>query len=636
MKKSIISFILIIATTVGLVACNPFGGAQNSTGDTIKTTETYLVKNGVSPYSIVLPEETSEDLNFAAEELQYFFSLSTGYELEVISETQVSDVKGKYLSIGDTNIAEASGVDLSYETLGTDGYQLKTFGDAVVMAGNTDRASLFSIYGFLAKQFDLEIYTTEVFTYKEVSSAKLIDVEITDIPDIPQRSGGTFLAEKAGLKALARYRMREYTENVGAWGHQQMTILDKTKYLDAHPEWYNETQTAIAWENEQMWDTFAEELIKLINTRPNNKYWVIGQEDVQPKCWSSIELVDEKTGELICGKRKYDQMKAENGGTDSAVQILFLNYVVRKVNEYFPNNDYMFAMFAYDHTQDAPVVYNSKTGKYEPYNDDVVFEKNLGVSLAMINSRTVSHSYLDKEYNPDDAKRFAAWQALTDKFMVWGYSTNFGDFISPFNSWGSIKANYAAYAEMGVQHLYEQGCQYVTPNYMELRQYLVAKLSWDTSLDTEVLIKNFMKAYYRDGFEPMYEYFNLMRNRLTEIEVIWDIPLDVNDYQRLTVSQMYNTDCFPKTFVDKCEALIDEALVLVDAVGDAEARLAIEKDRMPLRVVSLSIHKDAYPADVYLAMVQDFERLTYALGSYTYSENSLWAPAPIINGWITQ
>ena len=77
----------------------------------MEKTKTSLFENGSTAYKIVLPETKSKELMFAAEELQYFFKLITDADLPVINEAEVTDTKGKYLSVGETKIAKECGVD---------------------------------------------------------------------------------------------------------------------------------------------------------------------------------------------------------------------------------------------------------------------------------------------------------------------------------------------------------------------------------------------------------------------------------------------------------------------------------------------------------------------------------------------
>ena len=170
--KRILCVLLCAALLAGLTACGREKG----------TTATYVVKNGVSPYRILIPEDASSQLRFAASDLQFFFKEATGANLEIT--TQAENVKGKYLSIGETAVFKASGMRLEQSELGNDGYKLLTYGDAVVMAGLTDEASTYAVYGYIAAQFGLEIYGNDIWEITETKEAALADLDVTDVPDI--------------------------------------------------------------------------------------------------------------------------------------------------------------------------------------------------------------------------------------------------------------------------------------------------------------------------------------------------------------------------------------------------------------------------------------------------------------------
>ena len=127
------------------------------------TTETYVIKNGISPYKILIPENASGQLVLAADEFQFFFEKITGVELEIV--TQADNLQGKYFSIGSTAIMQAAGITNTYSELGMDGYRVKTYGDAIVMIGENDKSSTFAVYGYLEKQFGLEIYAEDILEY---------------------------------------------------------------------------------------------------------------------------------------------------------------------------------------------------------------------------------------------------------------------------------------------------------------------------------------------------------------------------------------------------------------------------------------------------------------------------------------
>ena len=634
--QKLISITMATFTLAGcfsLISCEKTSSQDSSEGGaTISTTDTWLVKNGVSPYTIVVEENPSADLQFAVSEMQYFFNLATGATLECIVDSQVSNLQGKYISLGDTKIAEAAEIDTSFDRLGTDGYVVKTYGNAMVLSGNTDVATNYAVYGYLKMQVGLEIYAKDVYTYNEERSVKLIDVDVVDIPDIAVRTGGTYLyKDPIGSK---RYRMRIFGDMFALRGHSHFTILPPADYYEEHPEYYNldldasGMPTQLAWENEEMWDAFATAFKEYIKSLGDDiKYINLGLEDNWKPAYHD--------------KEKYETIRAEYGGSDSAMMVRFLKYVITDVNawmaETYPGRYLQIAFFAYQQTEEPPAVWSNEKNDYVPVSEDLVMPDNVAVYIAPITAENVSHPYFDPVTNSKSSRTFDGWRTIAKNMIVWAYSTDFFNYLVPFNSWGSIKENYTQYKERGVSYLFEQGMErYYVPNYMELRQYLVAKLSWDTTLDTETLIIDFMKAYYRDGWEDMYEYFSLMRTYLTALEAEGIYPAAAVASLEPTNTYYVNSNYFPKQFMDILEGLTDKALEKVDAVGDSEARFAIEKDRMPVRYMILTMYKDMYNSSDYLAMVEDFrvtaERCNFTMASE--NEKGLGSVQGIIDSWI--
>ena len=593
-------FSVILSSTFLFTGCSIFGEQTGGTSEkeevSIEMTDTILYNKGVSPYKIVLPQEVNEMLTFAASELQYFFEECSGCKLEVIDDSQVTDLDGKYLSIGETNIFEASGMEIDWNELHEDGYKVKTFGESIVMAGGSETGTLYAVYGYLSKQFNLKIFSWDVFTFDEMKTQYLIDLDWTDIPDIATRDGGTYIVQNSIYQR--RYRMSNKGTRFGDFGHSHFRTLPPETYWEEHPEWYDNTEsidnvTQLAWANEEMQAEFAKNLIEQIRGT-KDFYYNLGHMD---------HITIGKCGD---NDPAYDAALARNGGYDSGVELEFLNNVVKIVNAWIDENEpgrqILFSMFAYHRTINPPVYFNEETQQYELYNKDLVLEDNIAVLIAPIHNGPVSHGYLDD--SSEHKKTFEGWAAIIDHIFVWGYSTEFSDYLVPFNVWGSIKQNYQDYKKIGVKYLYEQGMvQWDVPNFTALRQYLVSQLSWDTSLDTDQLIYDFIHAYYGDGGEYIYEWFQLLRHRLVELEEQGVLA----EIHYAWASDYFKAEYFPLMFLKKGDELFEKALDAAQKAGDTRAYEAIEWDRLSVRYLILQIHAVSYSATDYLAMVDNFE-----------------------------
>ena len=617
--KRILCFLLCVVMFLSIIACADTGDQP------LPTTDTYVVKNNVSPYKIVIPANASNQLLFAASDFQHFFKEATGVTLEIVNS--VDNVKGKYFSIGETQIYEACGMTTDYEELGTDGYKVMTYGDAIVMAGNTDESSTYAVYGYLGKQFGLEIYGDDVYKITKTGNAKLLDINWTDIPDIPNRIGGAgYYSWYGTTEFMSRMRLRDMTVYWGLRGHSYFTILPPSQYIAEHPDWYDSTTSPleICKTNDEMTAQFIANLKQIILDSPDAIYYSIGHEDGGPSC---------KCSDCQAVRNQY-------GGSNSALEVLFTNKVVRAINEWaaveIPDRILKFSMFAYTTTEVPPVEYDKATNTYYPINNDeaLMLEENLGIMIAPISSHS-SSPYMDQSYANSV---FNGWDALTDNFYIWAYSCPFGNYLVPFDAFGAYEQNYRYYVDIGAEWLFEQGFYNApAPNFMELRNYLNSKLSWDSTLNTETLIRDFMQNYYGPGWEYIYKFLTLWRLRMTELQ-----EYNMFSYSAAQLVQDYcQPSLYPKELIDQYEALFDAALLANESLKETDPEMYeryrdnIRAERCLVRYLSLSMYSAYYDAETYKAMIDEFASISATKGYTVYSNSTSHTVSSLLDKWTT-
>ena len=619
MLKRFACMIMAVMMLLGMAACKQGDKEQSNT---VPTTETFVVKNGVSPYKILIPEDASSQLEFAAKDFQFFFKEATGVQLEIT--TQADNVQGKYFSIGNTAIQAASGMQISYDELGNDGYKVLTYGDAIVMAGYTDKASTHAIYGYLGKQFDLEIYGDDVYEITKTKEAKLVDIDWTDVPDIPFRCGGISYGWYGTTEYMSRMRWDVMSEGWGLVTHTYFVILPPSEYLADHPDWYDDpvSPLEICQTNEEMKAQFIENVKQIILDTPDCIYYMLGHEDGGPLC---------KCSDCQAVRDQYN-------GVNSALMVLFTNDVVRQLNEWaaqeIPDRVLKFCTFAYTTTEIPPVEYDQQTQTYYPIHHDekLMLEDNLGVMIAPIGSH-VSVPYLE---NPTAKPVFEGWDVLTDNLYVWGYSAPFSNYMVPFDGFGAFQQNFQDYVDMGIEYVFEQAfvSGYV-PNFHELRGYLYSKLMWDTTLDTETLIKDFMRVYYGPGWESIYEFFTLWRLRMTQLQEMGMYSFVAGQH----VQDWCQPELYPKTLLDQYEALFDEALLKTEELKESDPVLYeryrdnIRADRCLVRYLQLNIYPQYYDYEAYEAMIDEFMDIA-AIKNFKEGSEFRGNIENIVNPWM--
>jgi hypothetical protein len=258
-----------------------------------------------------------------------------------------------------------------------------------------------------------------------------------------------------------------------------------------------------------------------------------------------------------------------------------------------------------------------------------MLEHNFGVQVAPI-STPVSDPYMDQSYT---ANIFNGWAALTNNFYIWGYCCAFSNLIAPFDAFGSYEQNFRDYVELGAIYVFNEGSHFgSSPNFEQLNDWLTSKLMWDTSLDTDTLVRDFMKHYYGPGWESLYEFFTLWRLRMAELKAY--------GMDSFTASQLVQSwlekDFYPKNLIDQYEKLFDKALAANEALKETDPEMYVRYrdnlrlERCLVRYLSLSMYANYYDYDTYKAMIEEFKDITTIknvniLGNYGLSVDLLVA-----------
>lgn len=522
MKKKLIivsfvlCFVLIFTSCLDKSIDNTDG--QDGTHEyEIGETSGYIVKNGVTDYSIVIPADSNAVINIAAEELQNFFKEATGIELPIINDSGISYSENvKYLSIGDNRLLKSAGITIDKEKLGSDGLRITTKGNSIFMFGGGDYGSLYSVYEYLHQALSFEFYFKDCYTLdKNVTELKLMNYNITDIPDISQRPINYGFIEE-DIRACYRYRTKPnkdfFIEVGGKTLHNSFFYLPKVTYEGSHPNFYS-------LDGEQLCYTArgdSDEYELMVNTVAN----IIIQKRKEFPSKNIITLTTEDNNECCTCDACSDI--EDKYSTITATVIIFLNDVNDKVQNWFDteegqqydrNLDILF--FAYRKYASAPAKENKVTKEYEPI-DNLKCSDNVCVWYAPINS-TFTRSLYDKS-NATTYNTMKAWKAVSKKLYLWLYSTNFSFYLVPYNCFNGMQDNYKMASKMGAEYLLNQaqgGQQGAATGWCLLKAYLNAKLAWNCYSDYQQLVDNFFSAMYGDAAPYMRDYFERFKTLAT-------------------------------------------------------------------------------------------------------------------------
>ena len=149
----------------------------------VKSATLDLIKNGVSEYSIVVPNtryqeiksyktnsynffsKPGADMRVAAVELQYWFKEATGIQLNIVSDSGLTHTSGqKYISLGNTTLYNSCGAMLTAEEkakISLDGSKIFNVDNTIYLIGGTDKGTCFAVYEWMNDLFGFDYFARD-------------------------------------------------------------------------------------------------------------------------------------------------------------------------------------------------------------------------------------------------------------------------------------------------------------------------------------------------------------------------------------------------------------------------------------------------------------------------------------------
>ena len=514
-----------------LVCCQKGGQDNSSSKQEAEIIENrYIVKNSHSDYSVVIPKKHKDKEHVAAETLVSYINKSTGAKLNIIHDNEV--VKGShYISIGDTSVFANNFEGMSMSEL--DGkissYFISTKNENIYIYSNPSErgeASLYGVYDLLHELIHYEYYASDEIYYEKMSDINLRNYKDFFIhPTFDGRSIGNFhLIYNQDVcdnyRIINQYKGTEWVSDI--YGHSQVTSFVRPQdpygttgktIHEVHPDWFANPTAAVAdTTNNQLCWTGGEELEDYVAKRfeeyfvkyPNATYFMFGQED---------------NSNAFCKCERCQRAIREYGVNYAGLQIVFMNHVIAKTEawlaEHEPGRQVRYVVFAYRFTKEAPCV--KEGNKWVPANDQVIPNDKLYLLYAPIGCSfafPLENSY----YNSETYLELNQWNEVAGgKVMIYLYDVNFRNYFANFYNFGTVKTMYRTCKDLGVSYMYTQGATDTnTACFNNMREYVESKLMWDIDKDYEELAKDFMRHYYYDAYDEIFEYYQTVKDRLAK------------------------------------------------------------------------------------------------------------------------
>lgn len=300
-------------------------------------------------------------------------------------------------------------------------------------------------------------------------------------------------------------------EDFGIWGHTFDKLLPPKEHFKNHPEYFalyqgQRRSESLCMSNDTVVKIVSKSLKKAIEKQPNARFYSLSQND---------DIV-------FCECNECRKLNEKHGGPQGS-----LYYFLNRVAKQFPKTK--ITTLAYLHTYKPP------TGlKIEPniYTVFCPIELNHGKAIQ------------DDATSRDFLKTLEDWQKTTKHLYLWDYTVQFSNYMSPFPNLQSFSPNYKLFENNKVNGIYAQGYSDVPGDLSELRQYLLAKLLWNSKIDIDATTDDFLRGFYGKAAPYIKQYLKLLEQNQLQSGNFLDIysgPVQSRN-SFLSVENMNNYD----------------------------------------------------------------------------------------------
>lgn len=576
--------------------------------------------NGATEYKILLGVY-DEELMASAVFLQKHIQKATGARPDILyydAQATPMDTNTRYIVMHCSELFSAAGLSMPQANLGSTGYYIKSYGNNVFFMSPGMFGYRHAVISFLHHTVGYEMYSSNIVVYDK-SGETLPDFDIVERPDFDFYLQGNSVSDEA-IRGMGFMGERDVFIPVGGKiMHNTFAFLPKETYQSEHGKWYADDGMQLCYtvhgdeaEYNLMVDTVYEKIVALLEEFPNTDNITFTQEDFYPQCNCDT-----------CAQ------SLQTYGTHSAAIIKFVNKVSRKVQAYLQQQadsqgkikrEFNILFFAYNLTERAPVV-QKEDGTFEPIDESVVCDENVGVYIAPIDAVYNKSFYNDA--NASAATVIRGWRACAQKIYMWLYETNYNYYLYPLNSYDTMGETYRFCFENGAIFMYNEG-QYDQPNvthFSKLKEYFNAKAEFDVNVNFNEVADNFFANYFKEAAAPMRQFFDELQVQLRYLEETYPVIVTGGIYCDMAQERFW-----PKRLLEHWLELCDEAYAAVEPYRTKDPELyAALKNNILLetifpRYALIDLHSGRFNAEELRQMRISFKEDAATLKLQRYAE----------------
>lgn len=499
-----------------------------------------IVKDGISEYSIIIPEKASRADSTAAQYLSKYIIQMSGAELKVSSDTLApSDFE---ICIGNTNRHS-----YPYDGFQADAFLITPEEEKIFIAGGSHKGTIYGVIELLEVWGCRRFSPDEIFIPQR-SDLNLAPVKIFDKPANTLRIINGKMTSDAEFADWLRITTIPEVAPPGYYVHTFHRLIPREEFFDDHPEYFAWLGNKYSFDqpcpsNQEVKKLIIERLGKEMDEHPEFDIWSVSQNDnftycQCDKCMAVIEEEGSPAGPII---RLVNDVAAE-----------------------YP--DKIIATLAYQFSRSAPL-------KTKPA-DNVLVRL---CTIELNRSRPIKDDSLSQSF----VKDISDWGQICRNIYLWDYTINFNHSVSPFPNLHVLQPNLQFFYENNVRWQFPQSNLQTGHEFVELKAQLLSGLMWDPYLDADSLKKDFFDHYYEEAAPLMKAYAERMEEELIKTGKILYIYEPPNNHSKGYLS-VENVAFYNELF-NKAEAAVAAKAVILNRV---------QRSRLPLQYAMMEIGKN--------------------------------------------
>jgi hypothetical protein len=508
-----------------------------------------------SRYSIVVDAKASVSEHTAAQELQTCLRQIGGAELPIVSSPRTA-TRNIYVGYN-SHVARLTGRRRPADS--DESFVCRNYGSNIVIYGGARRGTLYGVYRLLEEKLGVRWYAPDCQRVPQLKRWRFSSLNFSEKPALGYRHVCYYgVQQNAEWRAHNELNMSwdvstdKYGGNDGYWSQHTMgRLVPESQYFDKHPEYYalikgRRTRGAqLCLSNPDVLKLCIANLRDVMRKNPNYVIYSLSQNDNNKPCTCS----------------KCQAIEKRYGG-HSGLILWFVNQAADALKDEFP--DKYIGTFAYNYSRQAPTGIRPRP--------------NVVVRLCDIECCFLHPLYGGCERNRAFVSDMQAWGRIAPHIFIWDYVVNFHQYLPPFPNFAVLAPNIRFFQQNHAIGIMEEA-DYQAPasEFSELRSWVLAKLMWNPTLNTDALVREFISAYYGKAAPYIQHYFDSVQSL---------VRADTHPYIFCTEWDPLYTE----TFCTAATKLLDQARA---AAEDSRIRDRVDIVRLQMLYLNTMRHKEA-------------------------------------------